>query len=195
LKAPKWLEALGHVDKELLPFIAYERKHERVGQTPRIWHVAIRYHQWDGPRLPWSEDFGKASGQVYSLDGGVPQRSCNEVEVAKLLRMVRPEAYWISGFAPSKMPALWRPWVLDPAEAPAWLKEFDQRLRPRISAPRGGMPDVVAWAPDRELESVLFVECKGPKEKNKEAQEDWVAAALTEGVPASNFAAAIRVFI
>ena len=86
-------------------------------------------------------------------------------------------------------------WVLGPAEAPAWLKEFDRRLHPHISAPRGGMPDVVAWDPDRELESVLLAECKGPKEKNKEAQEDWVRAAIDEGVPASNFAAAIRVFV
>jgi hypothetical protein len=57
------------------------------------------------------------------------------------------------------------------------------------------MPDVVARDPDRGLESVLFVECKGPKEKNKEAQEDRVAAAIEEGVPASSFAVAIRVFI
>jgi hypothetical protein len=56
------------------------------------------------------------------------------------------------------------------------------------------MPDVVAWDPDRGLESVLFVECKGPKEKNKEAKEDWVTAAIEEGVPASSFAVAIRVF-
>jgi hypothetical protein len=48
--------------------------------------------------------------------------------------------------------------------------------------------------PDQELESVLFAECKGPKEKNKEAQEDWVAAAIDKGVSASNFAVAIRVF-
>lgn len=68
-------------------------KHERWGPPPRVWHVEIRYRQWDGPRLPWSEDFGKASGQVYSLDGKEPIRSCNEVEVAKLLRSVRPEAY------------------------------------------------------------------------------------------------------
>jgi hypothetical protein len=92
--------------------------------------------------LRWAEGFGKASGQIYSLDGGVPQRSCNEVEVAKLLRAVRPEAYWISGFAPSQIPDSWRLWVLSPAEAPAWHKEFDRRLRPRISAPRGRMPDV-----------------------------------------------------
>ena len=56
------------------------------------------------------------------------------------------------------------------------------------------MPDVVAWDPVRELESVLFVECKGPKEEIKEGQEDWVAVAIGEGIPDSSFAAAIRVF-
>jgi hypothetical protein len=54
------------------------------------------------------------------------------------------------------------------------------------------MPDVVAWDPDQGLESVLFVECKSPREKTKEAQEDWVAAAIEEGFPALSFAVAIR---
>lgn len=190
---PSWLEVLGSGTKEQSPFVATD-KHERDGPSPLVWHVELRYRQWDGPRLPWSEDFGKASGQVYSLDGKRPVRSCNEVEVAKLLRTVRPEAYWISGFAPSRIPDLWRPWVLGPAEAPSWLKEFDRRLRPRVAAPRGGMPDVMAWDPDRGLDSVLFAECKGPKEKIKEAQEDWVAAAIKEGIPESSFATVIRHF-
>jgi hypothetical protein len=191
---PDWLEALPTGRKELRPFTAFQRKRERLGQPPRVWHVEVRYRQCDGPRLPWSEDFGKGSGQVYSLDGERPQRSCNEVEVAKLLRAVRPEAYWISGFAPSQIPDLWRPWVLGPTEAPTWLREFDWRLRPRIYAPKAGMPDVVAWDPEQGLESFLFVECKGPKGRIKDAQEDWVAAAIEEGVPASSFAVAIRVF-
>ena len=116
------------------------------------------------------------------------------MEIAKLLRSVRREAYWISGYAPSRIPELWRPWVLGPAEAPSWLKEFDRRLRPRVAAPRGGMPDVVAWDPDQGLDSALFAECKGPKEKIKEAQEDWVAAAMAAGIPDSRFAIALRVF-
>lgn len=66
---------------------------------------------------------------------------------------------------------LWRPWVLGPDEAPGWLKEFDRRLRPRVFASRGRMPDVVAWNPDQELESALFAECKGPKEKNREPRK------------------------
>ena len=191
---PRWLEALGSGKKEQRPLEAKKREHERLGAPPLVWHVEIRYRQWDGPSLPWSEDFGKASSQVYSLDGGEPVRSCNEVEVAKLLRTVRREAYWISGFAASKIPRLWRPWVLAPAEAPVWLKKFDRHLRSRVSAPRGGMPDVVAWDAERGLESVLFVECKGPKEDIKEAQEDWVAAAIEERIPDSSFAVGIRVF-
>lgn len=55
------------------------------------------------------------------------------------------------------------------------------------------MPDVVAWDLDQGLESVLFAERKGPKENIKEAQEDWVAAKIEEGVPESSFATVIRV--
>ena len=193
VKSPGWLDALGPGRKEQRPLEAKGRKHEWRGPPP-VWHVETLYRRWDGPRLPWSEDFGKASGQVYSLDGGEPIRSCNEVEVAKLLRSVRAEAYWISGFAASKIPEVWRPWVLAPAEAPAWLKELDRSLRPRVSVPRGGMPDVVTWDTARGLTGALFVECKGPKEEIKEGQEDWVAAAIEEGVPGWSFAAGIRVF-
>lgn len=57
------------------------------------------------------------------------------------------------------------------------------------------MPDVVAWDPELGLESALFVECKGPNEKIKEAQEDWVTAAIEEGIPPSSFAAGIRIFV
>jgi hypothetical protein len=193
LETTAWLEALGSGFKEQRSLVALD-KHDRHGPPPRVWHVEISYRQWDGPRLQWSEDFGKVSGQVYPLDGGEPARSCNEVEVAKLLRSVRPQAYWISGFAPSRIPDPRRPWVLGPDEAPSWLKDFDRRLRPRVAAPRGGMPDDVAWDPDQGLKSVLFAECKGPKEKIKAAQEEWVAAAMEEGVPVSSFATVIRVF-
>ncbi len=66
---------------------------------------------------------------------------------------------------------------------------------PTCLRPEGGMPDVVARDPDQGLGSVLFVECKGPKEKNKEAQEDWVAAAIEDSVPALSFAVATRIFV
>lgn len=92
MKTPEWLDALGPGRKERRPLEAKGRRHERRGPHPPVWHVEILYRQWDGPRLPWSEDFGKASGQVYSLDGKEPIRSCNEVEVAKLLGSVRAEA-------------------------------------------------------------------------------------------------------
>jgi hypothetical protein len=67
-------------------------------------------------------------------------------------------------------------------------------LRPRLFAPRGGMPDVVAWNPGLGLDSALFVECKGPKEKIKEGQEDWVAVVIEDGIPGSRFTASIRGF-
>jgi hypothetical protein len=47
LETPEWLEALGPRSKAERPFTAFERKHERRGQPPRIWHVEVRYRQWD----------------------------------------------------------------------------------------------------------------------------------------------------
>ncbi len=128
----EWIDALGSRRKTLLPFAAANRKQERRIQPPRIWHVERRYRQWDGPIGPWAEHFGKGRGQVYSLDGKEPIRSCNEVEVAKLLEAVRFEAFWISSYNPSAIPELWRSWVLAPAEMPNWLKDLDSRIRQRL---------------------------------------------------------------
>ncbi len=59
----------------------------------------------------------------------------------------------------------------------------------------GGIPDVVAWDPGKEaLQSTIFVECKAPKEKIKDSQEDWMAAAIKEGISSSQLAVALRVF-
>jgi hypothetical protein len=194
IEPSEWLDVLGTGHRELRPFAAGKRKSDQRVRSPSVWHVELCYRQWDGPIGPWEEHFGKASKQVYPLDAGAPERSCNEVEVAKLMRAVREEAYWVSGYNASNIPGLWRPWVISPAERPVWLEELDRRLRPRIFAPRGGMPDVVAWDAAGPLESALFVECNGPTESVLEAQEDWVAAAIEDGVPAASFAAAIRVF-
>ena len=61
-------------------------------------HVQFPYRRWDGPIGTWGEHFGKGRGQVHSLDGDAPTRSCNEVEVAKRLRAVGENAYWFSGY-------------------------------------------------------------------------------------------------
>jgi hypothetical protein len=56
------------------------------------------------------------------------------------------------------------------------------------------MPDVVAWNDNDPLGSAIFIECKGPRESFKEAQEDWVRAAQNSGVEASQIAVAVRPF-
>ncbi|MBA2344646.1 MAG: VRR-NUC domain-containing protein [Rubrobacter sp.] len=75
------------------------------------------------------------------------------------------------------------------------MKELDKRIRSRLISKTGGIPDVAAWDPDRPLETVIFVECKGPREDIKEGQEDWVAAAFEHGLTPENFAVAVRPFV
>lgn len=177
-----------------LPFAAGRRLHPPRRRTPVVSHLFIEYRQWDGPKLSWSEDFGKGRGQVYARDGKEPVRSCNEVEVGKALRRVRENAVWVSSYLPARVPQLWRPWTIGPAQAPGWLTRLDRAIRGMIPAPKGGIPDVVAWSEEAPLESALFVECKGETEDFKEAQEDWVAAAIEAGVRADQFAVAVRTF-
>lgn len=190
----EWWGGVPGTTVRVLPFVARSRSSEQVRNTPQIRHVEIPYRRWDGPIGPWAEHFGKGRQQVYPLDGGPPERSCNEVEVAKLLRKVRDEAFWVSSYNPTMIPQLWRPWVIAPKEMPDWLKEFDHSLRRSMVSPRGGIPDVVAWDDVGSLESAVFVECKAPKEKVKESQKDWTSAAIEEGVSPSRLAVALRVF-
>jgi hypothetical protein len=96
---------------------------------------------------------------VYSLDATEPLRSCNEVEVAKRVRVIRDHAYWFSAYDSTCMPAIWRPWVRTLATgAPDWLRAVDVTIRERISSRPGGMPDVVGWNDADSIASAIFVE-------------------------------------
>ena len=177
-----------------LPFAATKRKIPRQFPPPYVPHFTIAYRQWDGPKLTWAEDFGKGKGQVYSRDGTEPLRSCNEVEVAKRLRLVRDHAVWVSSYSPSQIPPIWRPWAVSPAEAPDWLQEIDRRIRVRTGAATGGLPDVIAWNNRDPIASAILVECKGRRESFKEGQEEWLRTALEEGVSLDQVAVAVRPF-
>jgi hypothetical protein len=175
-------------------FAAAQRKLPALTPHGSIEHIQFPFKQWDGYIGPWSEHFGKGRGQVYSLDGTQPLRSCQEVEVAKLLRSIRDSAFWFSGYNVTKMPEIWRPWAGTLKNGPGWLSHLDAAIREQIRSPAGGMPDVVAWDEREPLRSAIFVECKAPRESFKEAQEDWVRAALNTGLYASQIAVAVRPF-
>ncbi len=193
MKTTDWLEALPGT-KSKAPFAAVQRGRSSMGSPPVVVHVEIPYRQWEGPIGPWAEHFGKGRQQVYTLDGGEPVRSCNEVEVAKLLRAAGRCAYWVSCYNPSKLPDIWRPYALAPKAMPDWLQQIDGKIRSRTGHPKGGIPDVVSWDASDPRGTVVFVECKGPKEKIKKNQEDWVCATIENGLEVERFAVAIRTF-
>ena len=74
-------------------FAASKRRQPRSGPASCIQHFELPFRRWEEPIGPWAEHFGKGRAQVYSLDGGDPLRSCNEVEVAKFLRHIRSRAF------------------------------------------------------------------------------------------------------
>lgn len=186
--------ALRPVSEYDRPFAATKRKNPRTREPPLVTHLEILYRQWDGPKLAWSEDFGKGRGQVYTRDGLEPERSCNEIEVAKALRSIRDHAFWVCSYSPSQIPIKWRSWIIAPAETPAWLKSLDTRVRTTTGTARGGIPDVVAWNDDQPIESAIFVECKGRNESFKESQEDWLQQALALGIRLEQVFVAMRAF-
>lgn len=188
-----WLKALPGTKYEA-PFAAPERIRDSLSPSPVVVHVEISYRQWDGPIGQWAEHFGKGRQQVYPLVGTDPIRSCNEVEIAKLLRAAGRSAYWVSCYNPSKVPDIWRPYTLAPEAMPDWLQQIDGKIRARTGHPKGGIPDVVSWDVSDPRGTVVFVECKGPKEKIKAKQEDWVCAAVEQGLEVERFAVAIRTF-
>jgi hypothetical protein len=189
-----WASEIGARSLGQIPFAAQRRKHRPYAPPHIIELLQLPYRQWEGTIGPWKEHFGKGRGQVHSLDQKPPLRSCNEVEVAKALRRIRQNAFWVSAYGTTSMPAVWRPWILSMAELPSWLHRLDIAVRVHIRSHRGGMPDVVAWNEKASLRSALFVECKGPKEGFKEAQEDWVWGAIKSGVQPAQIAVSVRPF-
>src|SRR5439155_19719173 len=115
--------------------------------------IQLPFRQWDGAIGPWREHFGKGRGQVYSLDGLDPCRSCNEVEVAKILRSLRDHAFWVSGFGTTSMPTIWRPWARAMRELPPWLNRLNEAIRSRVRIKGRGIPDVVAWSDEYPIAS------------------------------------------
>jgi VRR-NUC domain len=190
----QWVEILGaHAIGERVFAARRPRKTPENGPASRVQHIEFPYRRWDGPIGEWSEHFGKGRGQVYALDETEPLRSCNEVEVAKRLRLIRDHAYWFSGYDTTRMPAIWRPWVSTLATgSPAWLRSLDATIRELIPSRAGGMPDVVAWNDVDSLASALFVECKSHGEPVSDAQEDWVWAARMAGVTLDQIIVSIR---
>jgi hypothetical protein len=77
---------------------------------------------------------------------------------------------------------------------PEWLKSLDSAIRAVTKADKGGMPDVIGWNQAAALETALFVECKGPKERIRQCQKDWISAAFMSGVQPSQVAISLRSF-
>jgi hypothetical protein len=155
--AEEWMGIVGATSIGLRPFAARKRDRPRFVRARGIEHVQFEFQRWEGPIGPWHEHFGKGRGQVRSLDGTEPLRSCNEVEVAKRLRTVRDHAFWFSGFGTRHIPEIWRPWLRECSRSamPDWLAALDETIRARIASQAGGMPDVVAWNDRQSLRSAL----------------------------------------
>ncbi|CAN5122300.1 hypothetical protein BH18ACT10_BH18ACT10_07710 [soil metagenome] len=191
----EWLNALGPGRRIKQPFRSNEIDVEaRDTDPPVLEHVEIAYRGWDGPKGEHKDSMGKYSACVYPLDNEEPVRSCNEVEVAKLLRAhLGYEAFFLTTF---HIPGPWRPWTIPERNAPRWLRGLDDKIHkhPYGLTDRGGMPDVVAWDPaaSEPLTMAVFVECKKPREKIRKSQEQWFAAALALGIRPEACTVAIR---
>jgi lactoylglutathione lyase len=189
----RWIDRIGARSLGAHPIAARKRKRPASRPPLLVEHMTFDFRPWDGPAGSFRDDFGKGLGQVYSLDGAEPVRSCNEVEVAKKLQAIRQHAYWFSQFQPTLVPEIWRPWVRSlRVDAPAWLAAMDRSLRRHMAAPLGGMPDVVAWDDADPMHSALFVECKASKESLLEAQEDRAHAAAHVGIELHQLPVSVR---
>lgn len=185
------------IEAERIPFKATKRKVARNWSKCSLPTLRIPFKPWDGEfldrKIHWNENFGKGTGQVYSLDGSDPLRSCCEVEVAKMFRKEGLKSYWISSYDTKPVPKIWRPYALTPKEMPEWLLALDQKIRHAGGLKnRGGIFDVVAWQDDNPRETALFIECKKPGEPIGENQEDWIQSALLLGLNPRNFGVVIR---
>jgi hypothetical protein len=153
----RWIGIVGATSLGFRPFAASKRHEPRLAPPPEIEHLEFEFQRWDGPIGPWHEHFRKGRGQVRSLNGTEPLRSCNEIEVAKRLRMVRDHAFWFSGFGTKHIPTIWRPWLRENSQSamPDWLASLNEAIRAKTTSRAGGMPDVVAWNDRQSLRSAI----------------------------------------
>jgi hypothetical protein len=190
-----WILALGLGTRIKRPFRSRELDVKgRATEPPMLEHVEIAYRGWDGPKGEHRDSMGKFGARVYPLDDGEPVPSCNEVEVAKLLRAdLGYEAFFLTTFS---IPDHWHPWTIPEGDALTWLRTLDRKIREHPYGPTGsgGIPDVVAWDPDASapLDTALFVKCKKPAQKVGKDQELWFAAAIALGVRPEACAVAVR---
>ncbi len=155
--------------------------------SPTIRQFDVTYRRYFASTPPNPKRYMRKGGScVWPLDGGVPEPSCNEIEVVKRLVDARPDrlAYFYSTFANEPE---WDEWVKPLAQMPRWLTELDDELReqpggPGYSEKRRGLPDVAGWdpkAPD-PLASAVFVECKA-NDSLSDDQMRWFATAIRLG--------------
>jgi hypothetical protein len=192
---PNWVDIMGaRPTGERPPAARRPRKSAEYGPPSAVAHIEFDFRQWDGAIGEWSEHFGKGRGQVQSLDGGAPVRSCQEVEVAKRLRSVRDHAFWFSGYSASRVPDIWRPWVRTLADAPDWLVSLSTAIRQRISSRKGGMPDVVAWDDHDSLAPPSSSSARVRARRSRTPKRTGFGAARLAGVHITQIAVSVRPF-
>ncbi len=179
MDVPSWLRALNYTREPTLHPLAPDSE-------LLAWHVEVRFRLWqqpeESPPLTRESTYGWKP-QIIGSDGS---RSVGEVELVQRLRRAGMRSYWIDTFGSA--PAQWQTFIAKRDQFPARIARFLADLRGKGRGKLGGAPDVIAW--NLRNEEPVFVEYKGPKDKIRPGQDEWLRSALAHGLPLESYAVA-----
>ena len=178
MNAPEWLSII-------CPLPSCQLEPLTPGSDQLAWHATLTFMKWSPipNELPpnRTERYGKTL-----VTGGDGKRSVVEIELTRRLREAGWQAGWIDSFG--QAPKVWAEWIIRPGSFPSALGDFITEVD-RLTSRKSGKPDIMAWQDD-SIAKVVFIECKGPGDKIHQRQEQWLKAALCEGISFEQFAVA-----
>lgn len=176
MNAPQWLSII-------CPLTSCQLEPLTTSSDQLVWHATLTFTKWNPtsniPLPTRKETYGKT--MIIGKDGN---RSIVEIELTRCLREAGWQASWVDSFGGA--PKVWAEWLAKPSSFPAALSHFITEID-GVTGRKGGKPDIVAWQGD-SIAKVVFIECKGPGDEISQKQEEWLRAALCEGMSSKQFA-------
>ncbi|HET7553194.1 MAG TPA: VRR-NUC domain-containing protein [Gemmatimonadaceae bacterium] len=177
---PEWTQLLRPTIRPIMQPIV-------IGSSAIAWYLELRFDRWTPPtgQLPPSSSETYRKTLVIGENG---KWSVAEIELVKRMRAGGWSAGWVDTFGSA--PRAWSGWIVDPGELPTALRRsYNAITNDTGRTGEGGQPDVIAWRGDT-LRDCVLVEYKGPNDRVRPGQDDWLRAALRAGLSPNQFVVA-----
>jgi hypothetical protein len=145
------------------------------GSPAIAWYLEVKFERWSPP----AGSISPSKSETYQktvVVGDDGNWSVAEIELVKRMRAAGWSAGWVDTFGSAPKP--WHRWIVDPGELPTALRRSYNAITRDTGLSRGGgQPDIIAWKGE-SLEDCVLIEYKGPSDRVRAGQDDWLLSAL-----------------